>query len=260
MKNTSGILVVLPTYNESENISELCKILLGKGENVELCVVDDSPNDETVNVVYNLVDQVPSWKSRVSLHKRTGKLGRGSAVRYGLNWGAEQSRFKYFIEMDCDFSHDPQVIDSGIELLSSGWDFVVGSRYPIGQRPNWPISRRILSYFANHALRVAIPSAIQDYTSGYRFYNRNAVEFLIPKIPRYAGFIYLSEVLSLLTLAGAKITSFPICHPFRRRGSSSVGVKELLSSLIGMFSLGVRHWSKLIGSKTLITTQRHIHP
>lgn len=139
--------------------------------------------------------------------------------------------------MDCDFSHDPQAIPTGLHLLESGADVALGVRYPNGTISGWPLRRRVFSFMANLLARVLICWTIPDYTNGFRFYSKDAIKVLLDRPQRHKGFIYLSESLVYLLLSGMKIKHFPIDFKNRERGVSNTTVKEVYNAFTGIFSI-----------------------
>jgi dolichol-phosphate mannosyltransferase len=235
-------LVVLPSYNESENIVQLVKALLNLGPNYDVCIVDDSSPDGTSELLSAEIQQNSSWKDRVHLIVRSKKDGRGGAVRDGFAWGyASSNKFDVFVEMDCDFSHEPSAIPQGVALLIQGADVALGSRYPDGEIIGWPLQRRAFSFVANLLVRMMVRWSICDYTNGFRFYQRRIVEFLLAMPQRHKGYIYLSESLSYLLKAGYSVSSFPIRFVNRVRGASNTNFSEIKNALVGILAIGFRY-------------------
>ncbi len=234
-------LVVLPSYNESDNIVLLINAILALGADYSVCVVDDSSPDGTSQKISAEVQSNSAWKSRVQLIVRSKKDGRGGAVRDGFAWGYKSDNgFGAFVEMDCDFSHEPTAIPRGIALLNEA-DVVLGSRYPDGTIIGWPIQRRVFSFFANCLARLLIDSKIHDYTNGFRFYKPSAVNLLLTVPQEHKGYIYLSESLSHLLHAGFRVMSFPIKFVNRKRGVSNTTFAEIKNALVGIVSISLRH-------------------
>jgi dolichol-phosphate mannosyltransferase len=234
-------LIVLPSYNERSNILELITAILSADGSHEVCVVDDSSPDGTAGAVAQASAERELFQKRVHLIVRSKKDGRGGAVRDGLAWGVAEGRFEAFIEMDCDFSHEPSAIREGLALLASGYDVAIGARYPRGTIVGWPLVRRVFSFFANSLARALIDSSVNDYTNGFRFYRLSAVEALLAHEQRHKGYIYLSETMSILLRRGLQVASFPIYFKNRERGISNTSLREIRSALGGVLSIAWRH-------------------
>ena len=205
--------------------------------------IDDSSPDGTSQLVSNAIQTRPRWEKRVHLITRLKKDGRGGAVREGLAWGVKSGlTFEAYVEMDCDFSHEPCAIPEGFKLLGRGNDVVIGARYPNGTIIGWPRSRRIFSFFANMLARFLIDWSIADYTNGFRFYSTRAVQVLLNHPQKYKGYIYLSESLSYLLRAGVKVATFPIRFNNRERGVSNTTFWEICLALQGIFFIAWKHY------------------
>jgi len=243
----SATLIVVPCYNEKENVGNLIDALFALGEQYHVCIVDDNSPDGTRFVVESHLNTCEE-KARKRLHliNRPVKDGRGGAVRDGFLWGLDQfaedgaAMFDTFVEMDCDFSHPPQDVPKGVQLLSTA-DLVLGSRYPDGKIEGWPWTRRLLSFLANSLIRLLLDSSIYDYTNGFRFYNRESASFLASQPQRYKGYIYLSESLSYAIRKNYVIASFPILFVNRTAGTSKTDFREVFYALTGIVSIFWRH-------------------
>ncbi|MDJ0762189.1 MAG: glycosyltransferase [Myxococcota bacterium] len=236
------VLVVLPSYNERKNIIQLIESILELQRNAHICVVDDSSPDMTYQVVREEMKKNHTWAGRVHLIVRDKKNGRGGAVRDGFSWGIEnEGAFEAFVEMDCDFSHEPEAIDTGLALLNKGADIVIGARYPEGEIIGWPLSRRVFSALANYLARFLIDWSIADYTNGFRFYSRRAIDELLKHEQQHLGYIYLSETISEMLKAGMTISAFPIRFKNRRRGVSNTNLKEVTSAFMAIFKIAWHH-------------------
>lgn len=234
-------LVVLPSYNERENLGALIDDLLALSPDVSACVVDDSSPDGTGELIEAGIAERPAWRGRVHLIRRSKKDGRGGAVRAGLEWGRARGGFDRYVEMDCDFSHAPSALPQGLALLDAGNAVALGARYPHGTIVGWPLRRRVFSFLANTMARTLIDWSIADYTNGFRFYSPAAVELLLSHPQRYKGYIYLSETLSLLLKAGLPTASFPILFRNRERGVSNTTFAEVRGALGGIFAIAWSH-------------------
>jgi dolichol-phosphate mannosyltransferase len=239
-------LVVLPSYNERDNIVELVDAIVGTYPEASVCVVDDSSPDGTAEHLRSALASRPAWSGRFHLIVRKKKDGRGGAVRDGFAWGiAEDRGFEAFVEMDCDFSHEPQAIATGLSMLGQS-DVVIGARYPDGTIIGWPASRRVFSFFANTLARLLIDPSVADYTNGFRFYSVRAVRLLMEFQQHHKGYIYLSESLSHLLKGGLSVSAFPIRFKNRERGVSNTSLAEIRSALTGILQIA---WQHRLGSQ-----------
>jgi dolichol-phosphate mannosyltransferase len=238
-------LIILPAFNENENIVNLIDAILASDKNFYIVLVDDNSPDGTFNTAQNFKKSLDFKNSeRLHLISRSIKDGRGSAVWAGFEWGLENKEhdFKCFVEMDCDFSHDPKYLKTGIELINDGHGAVLASKYPNGQTIGWPFGRVILSFLSNTLCRLLIVWSIGDYTNGYRFYSKKTVEILINSNMVHKGYINLSESLAILLKNNVQIASFPIIFINRLEGESKTNFKELKSSLFAIFKIAYRFW------------------
>lgn len=235
-------LVVLPSYNERDNIVRLVDDIVTRYPESRVCVVDDSSPDGTADRLRVAIDEHPAWASRVHLIVRGKKDGRGGAVRAGFAYGvAQQFAFDAYVEMDCDFSHEPEAIARGLSLLQQGNDVVIGGRYPAGTIIGWPWPRRAFSFLANNLARALIDPAVHDYTNGFRFYSPRAVQLMLEHEQRHTGYIYLSESLAQLLRANMRVGSFPIRFRNRERGVSNTSLKEVRAALKGIVQIAWEH-------------------
>lgn len=242
----TGNWVVLPTYNERENIAALIESLLGLRLDLNILVVDDNSPDGTGDIV----SELSAHYSKVHLTRRAERRGLGAAYltgfEYALNAGAE-----VVISMDADFSHQPETLPSLIAALD-GAGCVVGSRYVAGGRiENWPARRRVLSAAANRFVRLLFRMPIADCTSGYRVYRRSVVEDVIRISPRSQGYSFLVEVLRIAVNGPLPVVESPICFVERQLGTSKMAIKEIIGGARSLL---------LLRSKTLVTTPPETNP
>ena len=238
-------LIVLPSYNESQNIVKLIDAILEISENFHVILVDDNSPDKTFNIVQDFKTSSEERKaSRINLILRSTKDGRGGAVWDGLRWGInnKDEGFESYVEMDCDFSHHPKYLARGVELIHKGNDAVLASRYPGGKTIGWPIRRVILSFVSNLICRIMIKWHIGDYTNGYRFYSKKSVEVLLQSNMIHKGYINLSESLAILLKNNSQIKSFPITFINRQEGTSNTDLRELANSFLAIFQISFRFW------------------
>tara|TARA_Y100000741_G_scaffold53288_1_gene36652 strand:- start:1759 stop:2493 length:735 start_codon:yes stop_codon:yes gene_type:complete len=227
--------ICLPSFNESKNILNLINEILTIKENIIICVVDDNSPDNTYKLLLNKYQN----NEKVIVLKRDFKNGRGSAVWEGFKLlNSEEKDIEIFVEMDCDFSHSVHDLKKGIKLFKSdNCDVLLGSRYPEGQIENWPFIRRIFSFLSNQLIRALLDKNIHDYTNGFRFYNKKALNLLLKNKPKNKGFIFLSESLGIFLVNKLIIKSFPIFFKNRIRGESNTNIIEILNSLKGIMKI-----------------------
>jgi dolichol-phosphate mannosyltransferase len=232
----SKILIVIPTYNERDNVGALCEGLLSRPEAPDVLVVDDNSPDGTAAAAEEAGARFPG---RLHVLRRKGKGGRGGAVLAGFAWGLERE-YEYFFEMDADFSHRPEELPLFLEAAREA-DVVVGSRYlPASRIVNWPRSRRFFSKLANRYARFFLRIPISDYTNGYRCYRRAAVEALDADAVNASGYIVLSEVAYQLFRRGFRFADVPTEFVNRRRGESNLSPGEIISAFTGVLRLRAR--------------------
>lgn len=228
-----GILIIVPTYNERDNVVALCEELLARPEGVDVLVVDDNSPDGTAAAVHDLA---PKFPTRLHVLVRGGKGGRGGAVLAGMKWGVGRP-YDYFFEMDADFSHQPAEIPLFLEAVKEV-DVVVGSRYLAASKIiNWPRTRRFFSKWANRYARFFLRIPITDYTNGFRCYRRAAVEALVAAPVNATGYIVLSETAYYLHRRGFRFRDVPTVFINRRRGESNLSAREIISAFTGVIRL-----------------------
>jgi dolichol-phosphate mannosyltransferase len=227
------ILVVIPTYNERDNVGALCEELLSRPERPDVLVVDDNSPDGTAAKAEEVARRYPG---RLHVLRREGKGGRGGAVLAGFAWGSGGG-YDYFFEMDADYSHRPRELPLFLEA-AEGADVVVGSRYlPASRIVNWPRARRFFSKLANSYARFFLRIPITDYTNGYRCYSRAAVEALDAGAVDASGYVVLSEVAYQLYRRGFRFADVPTEFVNRRRGESNLSPSEIISAFVGVLRL-----------------------
>jgi len=227
-----NIAIIIPAFNESENLFKLIK-LIKKYINAEIIIVDDSINDETEKIIINK-------KVKCYYLRRNKKLGRGSAVLYGFKKALELNKKDLFIEMDADLSHSPKELKRNINyFINNSLDLLISSRYLKGSTiVNWPTSRRIFSRASNLFARFLLNIPITDYTNGFRIYSRRAAKIIIKKSGKIGdGFIILSEILLIINNQKFKIGEIKSKFVNRIRGESSVNIKLIIESFFGLVKL-----------------------
>ena len=248
MKNEQSVLVVIPSYNEKENIGSLAEKILAIDSNIDVLVVDDNSPDGTADIVR----KTKEFGGRLQMIVRHKKNGRGGAVLDGFRQGLENKKgYSFFFEMDADFSHSPDEIPAFLEKIKE-CDLVIGSRYRSGSKIiGWPINRTIFSKLANIYARFLLRIPITDYTNGYRLYRREVLENLDYNAIEASGYIVLSEVAFQIYLSGYRIGEIPTIFVNRRRGLSNLSFNEISSALWSVFRLALkrRQIKKIIEQK-----------
>ena len=211
-------LVIVPTYNERENIARLIDNVLGQDPRLEILVVDDGSPDGTAEIVEGIIAVNP----RVNILRRARKMGLGTAYVAGFRWALERS-YDYVFEMDADFSHDPQHLPEFLRAIKSA-DLVLGSRYREGKVTvvNWPIGRLILSYFANVYARRVTGLEVWDATGGFKCFRREVLEAIDLTKVRSNGYAFQIEMSYRASKRGFRIVEIPIVFVDRTEGQSKM--------------------------------------
>ena len=215
-------LVILPSYNEAENVLGLSQEILSADPDLEILVVDDNSPDGTGDLVENAGKDEP----RIHLLRRPGKLGLGTAYLAGFRYGLDNG-YDRILTMDCDGSHHPRHLPAVLEAAGTH-DMVIGSRYvPGGGVVNWPWYRRALSSFANFYTRFLLRVPTHDNTAGFRCYSRAVLETVDPFQIRSSGYSFLYEMVYRVHRAGFRIAEVPIVFEERRGGVSKIDSSEI---------------------------------
>jgi dolichol-phosphate mannosyltransferase len=212
------ILVIIPTYNERENLPRLLPSVLEQDERIDILVVDDGSPDGTGQ----LADEIAAGEPRVHVIHREGKLGLGTAYITGFHWGLERG-YQVLFEMDADFSHDPAHIPLFLMAIED-FDVVLGSRYLHGRVTvaNWPITRLLLSYFANRYARVVTGLPVADATGGFKCFRREVLESIDLDRVESNGYAFQIEVSFRAWKKGFRIGEIPIMFVDRDTGESKM--------------------------------------
>ncbi len=232
--------VILPTYNERENLPLLVKLLSEEFINNEISyqiiIVDDNSPDGTFKVAEEIQEQY--GVDKITLIKRSGKLGLGSAYRSGL----EKANGTFIILMDADLSHQPKYIMTFIQRQKSGdYDIVTGSRYADGgQIVGWNFKRKLISKVANFVTRLLLRPPVTDLTGSYRLYKKNVIDQLMSDI-KSTGYVFQMEIIVRATKMGYTISEVPITFVDRIYGVSKLGGKEIFLFLKGLVQLFIHY-------------------
>ncbi|MGE4160052.1 MAG: polyprenol monophosphomannose synthase [Planctomycetota bacterium] len=230
------LFVVVPTFNEKDNVERLVTGLMALNPRPQVLYVDDSSPDGTA-------DEVERWGKtfpEVRVLRRLGKGGRGSACMAGFQRCFEQGLADddVVIEMDADMSHNPSQIPSFLSSIEAGADLVVGSRYlPGGRIENWPLARTVLSIWANRFAKVVLGMPLTDYTTGFRAYRGSTLRKLNFSQIHARGYIVLTEMAYQIHLAGGRLAEVPIVFVNRTRGESNLSLGEVVSAFTNVIRL-----------------------
>ena len=232
-----NLAIIVPTYNENENILELIKKidqnLSVNNIDFKVFIVDDS-NQNTI------LDLIKSFSDKINYHHRGKKLGRGSAVIEGINLALKTKYTDLVIEMDADLSHDPTEMNDKIKIfVNDKLDLLISSRYRKDSKiEGWTIQRTILSFVSNMMAKFLLKVPVTDYTNGYRLYSKKAAEYIVENCGKIGdGFIVLSEILLELHYNNFKIGETFTTFKNREKGSSKVNLKLIFNSFLGLLKL-----------------------
>jgi len=229
-------LVIVPTYNEQENIRGIVPAVLAQAATVEILVVDDGSPDGTGDIVAEMGQANP----RVHLLRRAGKQGLGTAYIAGFKWGLEHG-FDYLMEMDADFSHDPQEIPNFLKAIETA-DLVLGSRYTNGIRVmNWPMSRLMLSKGASWYVRLITGLPVMDPTGGFKCFRRAVLTALDLDQVRSNGYAFQIEMTYNTWLKGFRVAEIPITFVDRYAGHSKMSSHIVREALWMVWAMAARH-------------------
>jgi dolichol-phosphate mannosyltransferase len=242
----SNALVIIPTYNEKENISMMIDTVFSLPKDFHVLIVDDGSPDGTADVVKSLQDTYNTREEmRLHLVQRQGKQGLGTAYIAGFKYGLAKG-YDFLLEMDCDFSHDPKdLIHLYLECAEFGQDLSIGSRYASGVNVvNWPMGRVLMSYFASIYVRIITGMPIADTTAGFVCYRRKVLETIQLDQIRFVGYAFQIEMKFLAWKYGFKLKEVPIIFTERTRGVSKMSTRIFREALFGVMQMTITSWFK----------------
>ncbi len=240
----SDSIVIIPTYNEKENIEKIIRAVLGLGPHAfNILVIDDGSPDGTAAIVKRLMED--EFKERLFIIERRGKLGLGTAYIAGFKWAIEQ-KYDYIFEMDADFSHDPKDLPRLYEACATdGADVAIGSRYVSGVNVvNWPMGRVLMSYYASKYVRTVLGVKLHDTTAGFKCYRRQVLEAIDLDAIRFKGYAFQIEMKFTAYKLGFKIKEVPVIFVNRREGTSKMSGGIFGEALFGVMRL---RWAAMTG-------------
>lgn len=231
-------LVIIPTYNEIENINEIIATVMGLNGDFDLLIVDDGSPDGTGEVVKNLQN---AYKERLHLIERQGKLGLGTAYITGFKYALDRG-YDYIFEMDADFSHNPNDLIRLYEACAKdGYDMAIGSRYVSGINVvNWPMGRVLMSYGASIYVKLITGLPISDSTAGFKCYTSKVLKTIDPTTIRFVGYAFQIEMKFTAWKYGFKIKEVPIIFTDRTKGSSKMSTGIFKEAILGVINMKIR--------------------
>lgn len=230
----SDSVVIIPTYNEIENISNIITAVISLPQRFDILIVDDASPDGTANAVREMQQK---YNNRISLISREGKLGLGTAYITGFEWALKQG-YDYIFEMDADFSHNPQDLLKLYETCKNEADVAIGSRYVSGVNVvNWPMGRVIMSYYASKYVRVITGMKVADATAGFMCYRRQVLETINLDKIEFKGYAFQIEMKFKAFKKGFRIKEVPIIFINRTLGTSKMNSGIFGEAFFGVIKL-----------------------
>lgn len=239
----SNALVIIPTYNEKENIALIIEAVLALPKDFDILVVDDGSPDGTAEIVKHLQRTLPPSGSTLHVLQRTGKQGLGTAYIEGFRF-ALANGYDFILEMDADFSHNPADLVRLYQACSDdGFDMAIGSRYVSGVNVvNWPMGRVLLSYFASRYVRLITGIPVEDTTAGFICYRRRVLCTIPLDEIRFVGYAFQIEMKFLAWKFGFKLKEIPIIFTDRTRGQSKMSAGIFKEAVLGVIQITVQSW------------------
>lgn len=232
-------LVIIPTFNEKENIQKVLKRIFSLSVPLDVLIVDDGSPDGTAQLVKDFMKNNPE---RLFLIEREGKQGLGTAYIRGFRWALERD-YEYIFEMDADLSHNPDDLVRLYNTAKEGYDLVIGSRYVKGVNVvNWPIGRVLMSYFASIYVKVVLGIKIDDTTAGFKCYRRKVLEAINFDKIRFIGYAFQIEMKYTAWKLGFKLKEIPIVFTDRTDGESKMSKGIFKEAVWGVLSLRFRRF------------------
>lgn len=239
--NKSDSVVIIPTYNEKENIENIINAVFALPVMFDVLIIDDNSPDGTAAIVERMQKQ---WDGRLHLLKRSGKLGLGTAYIMGFKW-CLNAGYEFIIEMDADFSHPPKKLLELRQACLDGADVAIGSRYVSGVNVvNWPMGRVIMSYYASAYVRIVTGMNVRDTTAGFVCYRRNVLEAIDLDKIHFKGYAFQIEMKFTAFKMGCRIKEVPIIFVNRVLGTSKMNSSIFGEAVFGVLQLRIRSWFK----------------
>ncbi len=237
----SDSIVIIPTYNEKENIENIIRAVFNLQKDFHILVIDDGSPDGTAKIVHHLIDT--EFSDRLFIIERSGKLGLGTAYITGFKWALQRS-YEYVFEMDADFSHDPNDLPRLYAAThDEGNDVAIGSRYVSGVNVvNWPMGRVLMSYFASKYVQFVTGFRVNDTTAGFVCYHRSVLETIPLDEVRFKGYGFQIEMKFTAYKIGFKIKEVPVIFINRREGTSKMSGGIFGEAFFGVMRLRMDGW------------------
>lgn len=236
----SDSIVIIPTYNEKENIENIIRAVFGLEKTFHILIIEDGSPDGTAAIVKNLQQEFPE---RLFMVERTGKLGLGTAYICGFKWAIEHG-YDFVFEMDADFSHNPNDLPRLYNACATeGYDVAIGSRYVSGVNVvNWPMGRVLMSYYASKYVQFVTGIKIKDTTAGFKCYRREVLETLELDKIRFKGYAFQIEMKFTAYKCGFKIKEVPVIFVNRELGTSKMNSSIFGEAMFGVMRLRWDGW------------------
>lgn len=249
---TSDSVVIIPTYNEKENIENIIRAVFGLEKVFHILIIEDNSPDGTAAIVKDLQKEFPE---RLFMVERKGKLGLGTAYVAGFKWAIEH-KYDYIFEMDADFSHNPNDLPRLYHACTAeGGDVAIGSRYVSGVNVvNWPMGRILMSYFASKYVRIITGLPIHDTTAGFKCYRREVLETINLDNIRFKGYAFQIEMKFTAYKCGFKIIEVPVIFVNREKGVSKMNSSIFGEAIFGVIKLKMDSWFRKYPRKRLEST------
>ena len=236
----SDSIVIIPTYNEKENLEKMVRKVFSLEKAFHILIVDDGSPDGTADIVKTLQKE---FHTNLHIEERKGKLGLGTAYIHGFKWALKRD-YQYIFEMDCDFSHNPEDLQKLYNACAKdGADMSIGSRYKCGVNVvNWPMGRVLMSYYASAYVRFITGLDIRDTTSGFKCYTRKVLETINLDGIKFKGYAFQIEMKFTAAKFGFKIEDVPIIFTDRQEGESKMSGGIFKEAIFGVIQMKVNSW------------------
>jgi dolichol-phosphate mannosyltransferase len=237
LEEVSDCLVIIPTYNEKENIEAIIRKVFSLPKDFHILIIEDNSPDHTADIVARLMKEFPAT---LFMEQRKGKLGLGTAYIHGFHWAIDR-KYDYIFEMDADFSHNPEDLVRLYDAAKKGADLVIGSRYVKGVNVvNWPIGRVLMSYYASAYVRFVTRMKIWDTTAGFKCYTRPVLEAIDFDAIHFTGYAFQIEMKFLAWKLGFNIVEVPIIFTDRTLGESKMSKGIFREAVFGVITLRLK--------------------